>query len=457
MHKIRDKDVFFFETKDRLTDSTFQTLLARRNVVILADNNALSSSQIEQLVDNIESIKKNKINCIIAANRHDHDINGIIKLREQLGTLCASNIAQLEISNYFSEKELTELNPTLTSIGAGLFSADRTIVDNIIHIGKRLEEDNKYQKIIPRLSTVKEIAALIALSTEKKIYSRQVIAFNLYEEMTLQVKIAQPLIDSEATWTFEKSIGDNSPIKYVVNAEYWLYNVLFDFSIIEKNRALIADAYEYIIKKIIEQYGVPDLLSGNKQSVYREYIKFDNINRIFCSDQKRGKDSLALIRLIYERINKLLSVDPNYMHQRAKCYIKSSYYESQKDEKLRYLDKAFRDVNVAEQVFSRRYDECGNEKLLISIAHVTYTTALIFCHKCKILDYKDVDMNSSAVRVLYEAMKSPYNSYDFARNDSFNYKNVLEGLINKTISDRSFVSDDCVQLLEELFEIIKRP
>lgn len=65
-------------------------------------------------------------------------------------------------------------------------------------------------------------------------------------------------------------------------------------------------------------------------------------------------------------------------------------------------------------------------------------------------------MNSSAVRVLYEAMKSPYNSYDFARNDSFNYQNVLERLIHTTISDRSLVSDDCVPLLVELFDIISK-
>ena len=150
-------------------------------------------------------------------------------MRERLGSLRVGNISQLEISNYLNEKELSELNPALTSIGAGLFAANRTIVDNIIHIGKRLEEDNKYRKITPRLSTIKEIATLIALSTEKKVYSRQVIALNLHEEMTAQVRIAQPLIDSEATWTFEKSIGDNSPTKYVINAEYWLYNVLSDF------------------------------------------------------------------------------------------------------------------------------------------------------------------------------------------------------------------------------------
>ena len=454
--KVRDKDVFFFETKDRLTDTAFKSLLTRRSAVVLADNNSLSFSQIEHLFDNIEEIRKNHICFIISANKHDHDISSIIKLRESLGTLRVDSIFQLDISNYLSKKELSLLNPALTSIGAGLFSSNRTIVDNIIHIGKRLEEDSKYKRIKPKLNTVKEIAALIALATEKKVYSHQVIALDLFTEMSVQVKTAQPLIDAEATWSYEKSIGDNSPTKYVINAEYWLYSVLSDFSIKERNKKLVVDAYEYIVKKIVEQYGAPNLFFGNKRSAYREYIRFDNINRIFCQDNKRGKDGLSLIRLIYERLNKMLSVDPNYMHQRAKCFIKSSYYEGTKEVKLRYLDKAFRDANVAEQVFSSRYNECGNERLLISISHVTYTIALIFCHKCKILEYSDVEMNSSAVRGLYEAMKSPYNSYDYARNDSFNYQNVLEQLVRTTISDRTLVSDDCVSLLEELFDIISK-
>ena len=285
---IRDKDVFFFESKDRITDAAFQMLLKRKDVVILADNKALSLSQMEQIIDNVESIKQNHISFIIAANRND--VNGIIKLRERLGTLQAGNIIQVEISNYLNGKELSELNPALTSVGAGLFAANRTILDNIIYIGKRLEEDNKYRRITPRLSTVKEIAALITLATEKKVYSHQVIALNLHEEMTRQVRITQPLIDSEATWTFEQTIGDNSPTKYVINAEYWLYNALSDFSLSEKNKILIVDAYEYIVKKIIEQYGAPDLLYGNKKAIYREYIRFDNINRILCPDKKRGKN-----------------------------------------------------------------------------------------------------------------------------------------------------------------------
>lgn len=210
-------------------------------------------------------------NCVIKLHG---DVNDMLTYKDANGTILtqkqyansirqhSSLLTKLEhdsiyenlIYNYLNEKELSELNPALTSIGAGLFAANRTIVDNIIHIGKRLEEDNKYRKITPRLSTIKEIATLIALSTEKKVYSRQVIALNLHEEMTAQVRIAQPLIDSEATWTFEKSIGDNSPTKYVINAEYWLYNVLSDFSIAEKNKTIIADAYEYIVKKIIEQY-----------------------------------------------------------------------------------------------------------------------------------------------------------------------------------------------------------
>ena len=62
-------------------------------------------------------------------------------------------------------------------------------------------------------------------------------------------------------------------------------------------------------------------------------------------------------------------------------------------------------------------------------------------------------MNSTAIRALYEAMKSPYNSFEFAKNDVYNYGNAIKHLVNSAISDRTMVSDECIPLLEELLEI----
>lgn len=144
----------------------------------------------------------------------------------------------------------------------------------------------------------------------------------------------------------------------------------------------------------------------------------------------------------------------NYMHQRAKCYIKSSYYETDTNGKLDYLDKAYRDANVALQVFTQRYDECGNEKLVISMDHIVYTQALILCHKCFINDYSDISANTFAIHTLHTALNSPYNTYSFAKTDSFNYQSVVEKIVYATIANKGLVHPEAYGWLQDLFRLI---
>ena len=217
---------------------------------------------------------------------------------------------------------------------------------------------------------------------------------------------------------------------------------------------VIVEAYKYIITRILSLEGAPNLLRGDKSNSYGAYILFDSINKIFYSNKTGGEHGLGLIREIYEGLNKLLSADPNYMHQRAKCYIKSAYFEKEQAKKLEYLDKAFRDANVAFQVFDSRYNEYHNEKIYISASHVLYTKALILSHKCYVNSYASVEDNTIAIHTLHNALSSPYNTYAFAKKDSFNYLNVVSKIICETIARKTLVSSDAYRDLEDLFQII---
>lgn len=452
--RIKSRDVFLFETKDRLTDQAFKDLISRKNCVILADDTSLSDNQVEYFIANLSHLRENNVNVVIAVDKNDRGVNGILKLYELQGTIQPRDIPQIPLSNRLNNREWQRISPLLTAVTAGIFKEKDTIVDNIINLSKELTEKNKYYNIVPRFTSIPELAALIVLAIERKIYSTRAAKLDLHDELYIQCKASIPLIDQESTWTFETSIDDNSPIKYVVNAEYWLCYQLGMFAHEEKNYMKIVEAYKYIITRIISQEGSPDLLRGNKSNSYGEYILFDNINRVFYSNKIAGGQGLALIREIYEGLNKLLSVDPNYMHQRAKCYIKSAYFEKDLAKKVEYLEKAYRDANVAFQVFDNRYDECHNEKILISSAHVLYTKALVLCHKCYINNYASVNDNTTAIHVLYEALNSPYNTYAFAKKDSFNYKNVVAKIVFETIACSTLVLPDAHSELEELFKII---
>ena len=452
--RVKSRDVFLFETKDRLTNKAFENLTCRKNCVILADDTSLLGDQIEYFIANLSLLKKNGVNVVIAVDKHNRVVNGILKLYELQGFIRPNDIPQIPINNKLSVPECQQISPRLTAITAGIFKEHDTIVDNIINLSKELSEKNKYHNIVPRLNSVPELAALIALAIERKIYSARAIKLELYDELSLQCKVSAPLIDQESTWTFETSFDDNSPIKYVVNAEFWLCYQLGEFTHEEKNYKLIVEAYKYIIARLIAQEGAPSLLHGDKSNSYGEYILFDNINRVFCSSKTAGAQGLALIREIYKGLNKLLSVDPNYMHQRAKCYIKSAYFEKQKAKKTEYFEKAYRDANVAFQIFDNRYNEFHNEKIQISADHVMYTKALILCHRCYTNDYSNIDENTAAIRMLHAALSSPYNTYAFAKKDSFNYSNVVAKIVYETIARKTLVSPEAYSDLENLFRMI---
>ena len=452
--KMRDRDVLCFQTKDRLSDKAFDQLLCRENCLVLADSGALSNDQFELLLSKLSQLKQKRINFVIAVNKNDREFSSILKLHEIQGKIALDDIPQVFIDNTFSSQELSQLNPLLTAIDVGIFSEHKSIVDNIIHISNRLAQKNKFDKSIPQYDTTRELAALIALAIERKVYSSLATKLDLHSELLTQKKSTEPLIDCEATWSFEKSCGDNSPVKYVLNAEYWLCLQLESFAKMEKNQKKVVDAYKYIVSQILSHEGMPNINYGNRLAGYKDYILFDNINRLFSYSRASGKNGLALIRVIYEGLNDLLSVDPNYMHQRAKCYVKSSYFESNVKDKIGYLEKAYRDANVALQVFSKRYDDCGNEKLIISIDHVVYTQAIILCHRCYINKYGDISENSTAVRTLYNALVSPYNTYSFAKKDYLNYHNVLDELVNNCFANKNLIYQDSYYYLQELFKII---
>lgn len=449
--RVRDRDVYVFETKDRINDDAFCLLLEKQNCIIIADCESLSTDQIEKLILNRDVLQSNGSHAIVFAGKNNRDLANIFQLLEYRGVTNLSELRPIPLSNKFSQSEIKLINPLLTAVGAGVFSSEKTMIDNIIDISDNLREKNKFYNITPRLRDIKEIAALIALATEKKLYSSRVIQLDILSEIESQQKATDPLIERESTWSFEKDDEDNSPTKYVLSAEFWLYRKLEEFARSERNHNKIAEAYKYIVGKIIAQEGPPNLEYNKKDASYKEYILFDNINRIFCSD---GYSGSGLIQKIYDSLNDDLASDPNYMHQRAKCRIKMACKTKKGSDRKKYLEQGFRDAGVALQVFQQRYEQQCNEKISISIAHVMYTRALILCHQANTDNYLNINTNSEAIRVLHIALKSPYNTYAFAKSDSYNYKNVIRQTIIEALTQKKSFSTDVYDLVEELFAII---
>lgn len=448
IRRIRDRDVYAFSSKDSVSEQALDSLLNRRDCLIIADSNSLQIQQIEKILRSYPCISQNNVFFLIIERKNNRDLLGVLKLLELKGILRENSIPQIEVNSNFNKAETTEINEKLAVTTLGIFSERRSIVDNIIYASNKLIEKNRYSTIVPKHSNPREIAALIALAIKQKIFSSEAMGLALSDIFVLQERFTAPLIESEATWAFERSRSNNSPIKYVVNAEYWLRCQLNCLSQTKEGRSLIVKAYEYIVTMLIGQYGKPDLGHGDNNASYKPYILFDEINQIFYSN------GLTLIREIYISLSGLLSTDPNYMHQRAKCYIRSAANSSDYTEKILFLENAYRDAVVSNEVFVKRFETFHNEKINISVAHTEYTKAIIACHMAKTKEYADTKLNSDAIESLCIALRSPYNSYDFAKKDRYNYGNVIKDIIQSLSANQGLVYNISRKYLAELLKLL---
>jgi len=166
---------------------------------------------------------------------------------------------------------------------------------------------------LPVHETIKDLAVLIVLALQEKIYSYQGVQFDLLSEIASQEKAAYPLIEEQITFGFERDAKDNSNHKYVLNAEYWLRKWLSRFAK-EERYSLISQAFSYIMGKILK-YNGDVTIDKTDNKLYREYIWFDNINAIF---NVFNDNRILLIKLIYDDLRPILSMEPSYNHQKAK-------------------------------------------------------------------------------------------------------------------------------------------
>lgn len=446
IRRVRDREVYAFRSKDRINNETLTLLLNKENCLTIFDSKVLSIKQIEEIILTTSErvVKSNSI--IIIENKSNRDLSGLLVLMKMNEHLEDDEIPQLEISNRFSKPKTDEINNYLVTSSLGVFSENKSIADNIINASNLLIQKNKFSQISPLTDNVRQVSSLIVLATLGKVYASDAINLDLVEEFEMQCKKAMPLIEKESTWVFEMSAANNSPLKYVVNAEYWLFNQLDILAKSRKGREKIIEAYRYIIGKLIEINGKPDLMKGEKYAPYKDYILFDNIFQIFRSQGTK------IIRDIYQSLNDILATDPNYLHQRAKCYIRSAYKSTEEKDKEKWLEMAYRDASISNSSFEKRYESHENEKIMISAAHSLYTAALALCHIAKLRNYRDISINANEVKCLYKAISSPFNSIEFVNNDAtYNYNNVVGDLVSTFATDVKYLKDkDAEEKVAEL-------
>lgn len=405
---IRDRQVFYFDGKSRLSDSAFNKLLNLSNSVVLLDSGVISYKQFVHLLRQNFKLQKNRNNFIIVLNWSDSDLLGYLKLEIQ-DRGAETCVLEYELDNKFEDKhsddEIDRINKLLPFINLPVFDKNNTLLDQLLYAEDTLCKEGRFRNKHITIDGFKDLSLWIVLACRERLYSSDIINFSYDVEIGQVVKEYNPMIERRETKWFEKDDRDLSTIKYVLNSKYWLQRELGYFAKDYNHYKMIADAYKYIVKCAINA-------AGHKESAQRRacknFIMFDVMNSIFL-DSHQGK--LKLIIYIYDELQDVLANDYNYMHQKAKGYFNYSYYE--KKDKAEILQKAMETAIVAESMVLRTYSKNNNERLLISLAHIRYTKAMIISEQCCLTNFLDISLVEKAFEAIEVAFEASYNDDNY--------------------------------------------
>lgn len=431
LRQIKNRNMFLIQSKELIQNRIFKELLAEKDAFIIADEQALSDENIEYIFENLVKLHENNIHILYVTSYRNNEISNIIQLLKRKNDIRLEYISDnIKIENKLDSNELEDINKKLNECNIGTFRS-LSILDNILYVTDMLHVKGIYSNIKIFDKGYKDIAALIILALKKKVFAKEASDLSLYDELKRHSKRMHPIIAEEETECFERSPRYNSNIKFVVNAERYLIEMIKRLSV-PKQYQVIAKAYEYLVHRLI--YNNTPTVDYSTTRPYRDIILLDNINYLFGG--RSGKNEIMLIRMIYEKLHKILSSEPSYKHQRAKCEILSAKYTHDALKKKRYYERADEYIAGAIMIYQKRYDEKHNEKVNISLQHAKYTRALIYCNLCMLDEYKNVELNAKAIEMTYEAFLTSYNSFEYADQDTVNYNKAIEKMISNMVEKK---------------------
>lgn len=405
---IKDRDVYFFPSKLSLDFPTLKSLIQKEKSILLFDSNVLDESQVRYIINNMDLIKKNNTVVVLAINSSDKEIINIIS------SVNKSNIRIDLLKNKFLSKEINALNSKLSLLNIPQFNESKSLLDNIITIDNVLpsfERDFKSPKLVS--PSREELVIMIILAVKESMPSSDLIRFDLTKEIGSFYNKVEPYIHYEYTSIFERA--DHSGSKIIPNAKYWILKTLGDFALNNKNHERVAEAYLYIASNLKRSIKSPQQFSKE----IAKYIKFDVINDVF---PRTEQGSVALISKIYDTLNKVLSTEPQYFHQRAKS--KLWYYRNESSE----LIEALRSAKIAEHNLGlQKFD---NEFKRTSLNHIKFTISLILGRLVVLNSFKDQELLKEAIHGYYIALmekdNEQYVSYSLKNTKKYDYSNNRE-------------------------------
>ena len=448
MDLIQDKSRYYFPSNVKISDERLDTLLEMSNCAFIFDTNTLNENQLQKIIKLKNKVTRKGNYIVLSINTSERNGIDLISTTDKYGFT--------KVKNVFSNNEINQLNKLLQICNIPTFInkerivthksiiVPRTILDNLYII----QEEFANKRTLPDFLTIskdlsiKKMALLIVLATNKEISSFELSYFDIREEAISLIK-DYPVLFEVGYHKYTLPIID-SIYKFAKNSRYYLLKYLGDFSRNRKKYNLLVESYKYIYKRIKEneeRYIVPRKMLG--------YLRFDVLSDIFY---KNNNSTTDLIKYIYENFEDELNDSPQFKHQRAKSILwRCSDDLSSMQESAKYIELA-------------RFDTEGilkssqNDKLKISLEHIKYTQSIIYGRICVLEGYSNPSTIKQSIRCYLEALTSDNNKLELEDiREKKTYKYIYDDLqslidnVNKNSQYYADVLNDC-NILESLIK-----
>lgn len=402
MDLIQDKTRYYFPSNVKISDDRIDALLEMTNCAFIFDTNTLNESQLQKILK-LKSVFSRRGNYIVLTiNTSERSGIDLVSTTDKYGFT--------KVKNVFSINEIKQLNKSLQKCNLPTFirtetiktykefRVARTILDNLYIIQDKFQSDKKLPDFLTLSKdlSIKKLALLIILATNKEISSYELSYFDIRKEA---VYLAQdyPVLFEIGYYRFALPIID-SIYKFATNSRYYLLKYLGDFSKTQDKYELIIDSYKYIyqcIKQNEKAFIVPRKMLG--------FLRFDVLSDIFYKNNNYTTD---LINNIYKRFEDELNDSPQFKHQRAKSIL----WRFNKD--LSNMQEAAKYIELAKYDTENLLKSRQNDKLEISLEHIKYTQSIIYGRICSLEGYSNSDTIRIAIQYYLEALTSDNNKLE---------------------------------------------
>ena len=286
------------------------------------------------------------------------------------------------------------------------------------------------------------VVCLIALAMRTVIDVSEANRLDVQQELLDLCSSTNGIVQQDFLSFLEARGKGHAGTKYVSNSLYWISRCLSEYATDPSNYDSIARAFASIAARIEKG------LSSRSKTLYyyrlmMPFILFDNIQDIFFCGSSARESSMVLPEMIYDRLSPLLYGDFQFLHQHAKCKLRSSRRVAPTQDREAKLEEAKRLVEKALELAAAR----GGENVMYTLTHMNVTKVLIltnYLRYCCESEAPDVEALNQAIAIYHDIYveNRRYNDLKYASRDRGDILWFFENLVKPENAMLQCITDD---------------